>query len=320
MDTPPPPPAAAPRSNLPGILWMAAAAAVVSVMHVLVRHTTQTIDASQVALVRNIVCFVAMLPWLLRQERADWVPRRPGLMLFRGLVGTGAMLTWFYALSLIPAGDATAISFTVVIFATAFAALILKEKVGVRRWSAVAVGFVGAIVIIRPGLGGIGADGLAGALLALVSSLLWALALIMIKVLSRWDSPVTIVFYTNLIFAVVTLVPGLLAWTWPTAELWAVLVLIGVMAAVGHSMMAQAMRAAEASAVMPVDFTRLIWASAVGFVMFGEFPDGWTWAGAGLICAAAGYIGYREARLRSGSGSGGPPPAGPTSPGTVGGR
>ncbi len=302
-----------PRSNLRGILWMAAAAVVVSVMHVLVRYATQTIDPSQVALIRNIVCFVAMLPWLLRQERAAWVPKRPGLTIFRGLIGSGAMLTWFYSLSMIPAGDATAISFTVVIFATAFAALILKEKVGFRRWSAVAVGFVGALIIIRPGFGDIGAEALTGSLMALISSVLWALALIMIKVLSRWDSPVTIVFYTNLIFAVVTLVPGTLNWTWPTGQEWLLLVVVGMLAAVGHSMMAQAMRAGEASAVMPVDFTRLIWASAVGFVIFGEFPDGWTWVGAGIICAAALYIGYRESRVRSGA-------AGPTTPGAVGGR
>ena len=282
-------------ANLRGILWMAAGSAVVSVMHVGVRAVSAEIDPAQIALVRNVVGLLALGPLLLRQDRGAWVSRRPGLMALRGAVGATAMLTWFYGLSYMPAGDATALSFTVAIFATIAAAVLLKERVGPRRWAAVGIGFVGAMIIVRPGF----QEFSLGTALVLVSTVMWALALVMVKMLARVDSTITIVFYANFYFLLFTAIPGVISWQWPTPSQWGALVVIGLMAQVGHTMLAQAMRAAEAAAVMPVDFTRLIWASAVGYIVFGEFPDSWTWAGGALIFAATLYIGYRESRPRT---------------------
>ncbi len=280
-------------SNLRGILFMVVFAATISTMHGVVRYMSAEVHPFEIAFFRNLTVFLLMIPLLLRSGRSAWRSARPGLQAVRGFIGAMAMLTWFYALSLVPLADATALSFTVVVFTTVCAIIVLRERVGIRRWSAIGIGVIGTLIILRPGLQAVSL----GALVVLVSSVLWAASLICVKVLSRTDSNVTIVFYSALYFTPLSLIPALFVWQWPTLEQLAMLVLIGAMAAVSHLAIAQSLREAEASVVMPLDFTRLIWAAAFGYVVLGEFPDFWTWLGGTVIFASTVYISYREGRV-----------------------
>ncbi|PIW28025.1 MAG: RNA polymerase subunit sigma-54 [Rhodospirillales bacterium CG15_BIG_FIL_POST_REV_8_21_14_020_66_15] len=280
--------------NFRGILFMLAGAVMISCLHALVRDMTQALHPFEVAFFRNLVVLIALTPLLLRQDRHAWKSKRPDLQLVRGIVGLGAMLTWFYALSLVPVGDATALSFTVVLFTSLGAVFMLKEKMGIRRWGALIVGFAGTAVILRPGFQDISA----GYLWALGSTVMWAWALLLVKVLVRYDSPVTIVFYSSVYFTPATLILALFVWEWPTWAQFGELVAIGLLAATAHVSMAKAMQLGEATAVMPADFTRLLWAAGLGYAMFGEFPDLWTWAGGTVVFASTLYITYREARVK----------------------
>ena len=283
-------------SNLPantrGMLLMAMFAGVVSLGHVIARHLSQDFHPMQAAFFRTIVPLVILTPILMRQGPGWWRTTRPGLQFLRGLVGGISMLTWFYALALIPVGDATALSFTVVIFASVGAVVVLGERMGARRWAAIAVGIVGTLIILRPG-----ADGLSvGALVVMVSSLFWAAALLTVKVLARTDSSITIVFYSSIYFTILAGIPAAYYWRTPDLEQFALLVSVGLLATVAQLAMTAALKIAETTAIMPMDFTRLLWAAGLGYIWFGEFPDLWTWTGGGIVFASTIYITYRENR------------------------
>ncbi len=235
-----------------------------------------------------------MVPFALRQGRQALISKRPKLQLVRGFLGNIAMLTWFYALSILPVGDATALSFTAVIFTAIGAALFLREKVGVRRWAAIFIGLIGTTIILRPGVQAVSL----GALVVVGSTVLWACTLLIVKVLGRTDSSITIVFYSSVYFTLFSFPVALYDWTWPTLTQLGLMIVIGGMAALGHFAIAEAMKAADASVIVPLDFTRLLWAAGVGYLVFGEFPDFWTWVGGIVVFSSTVYISYREAQAR----------------------
>ena len=136
-------------ANLKGIAFMGVAAALVSVMHVLVRDLSSEINPIQIAFYRNVIGFMMLFPFLLRQDRSLWITKQQKLQFFRAIIGTCALLSWFTALGMMPVGDATAISCVTVLFVTIGAAVVLKEKVGMRRWAAILVGFIGTRIGIR---------------------------------------------------------------------------------------------------------------------------------------------------------------------------
>ncbi len=271
---------------------MAVFAGVVSLGHVIARHLSQDFHPMQAAFFRTIVPLVVLTPILMRQGPGWWRTTRPGLQFFRGLVGGISMLTWFYALALIPVGDATALSFTVVIFASMGAVVVLGERMGARRWAAIAVGIVGTLIILRPGTDGLSV----GALVVLISSLFWAAALLTVKVLARTDSSITIVFYSSIYFTILAGIPAAYYWRTPDPEQFALFVSVGLLATVAQLAMTGALKIAETAAIMPMDFTRLLWAAGLGYIWFGEFPDLWTWAGGAIVFASTIYITYRENR------------------------
>ena len=277
------------------MLFMLLGATLIAFLHTLVRDMTQELHSFEVAFFRNLIVLLVLTPALLRQDRSTWKSKRPDLQLLRGIVGLGAMLSWFYTLSIVPVADATALSFTVVLFTSLGAVFLLREKMGMRRWGALIVGFIGTLIILRPGFQEISA----GYLWALGSTFMWAGALLLVKVLVRYDSPITIVFYSSVYFTPATLLLAVFVWEWPTWMQLGELIIIGLLAAAAHVSMAKAMQLGEATAVMPVDFTRLLWAAGLGFVMFGEFPDMWTWVGGTVVFCSTLYITYREHRAKS---------------------
>jgi drug/metabolite transporter (DMT)-like permease len=273
---------------------MLAATAVLTCMHASVRHVSADMHAFEIAFFRNLFGLFTILPLALRAGMGSFKSRQPGLQVLRSIFGLGAMTAWFYGLSVVPIAQATALSFTSVIFGSLGAALILGERMRARRWSAVAAGFVGALVILRPGLG----DVEPAALIVVLSSLCWAGALLTVKKLSTTDSVVCIVTWNSVLLTVLSLPVALPVWVTPSTEQLLWLGIIGVLATLGHLAMTSAFKASDATAVFPVDYTRLLWASVIGYLAFGEIPDLWTWIGGTIIFASTTYIAYREAALR----------------------
>ena len=273
---------------------MLAATAVLTCMHATVRHVSDGMHPFEITFFRNLFGLVAILPLAMRAGLASMKSRQPGLQVLRSGFGLAAMLTWFYALSVVPIAQATALSFTSVIFGSIGAALVLGERMRLRRWSAVVAGFVGALVILRPGISEVDP----AALIVVLSSILWAGALLTVKRLSSTDSVVCIVTWNSVLLTVLSLPVAIPVWVTPSGEQLLWLVLIGVLATLGHLAMTGAFKASEATIVFPVDYTRLVWASVIGYLAFREIPDLWTWIGGTIIFASTTYIAYREAALR----------------------
>jgi drug/metabolite transporter (DMT)-like permease len=202
-------------------------------------------------------------------------------------------MCWFYGLSIVPLAEATALSFTNAIFASLGAVIFLRERMGIRRWAAVVVGLVGALIILRPGEAAVSV----GAVIVLVAAACWGGGTVIIKRLSRTDSAVTIALWMATMMIVVSAIPAWLVWIWPTPGQLAWLLLIGALASIGTLAYTQALKLAEATLIIPTDYTRMVWASAIGFFAFGEIPDSWTWAGGFLIIGSTVYIALREVRL-----------------------
>tara|TARA_Y100000589_G_scaffold154437_1_gene147017 strand:- start:2271 stop:2984 length:714 start_codon:yes stop_codon:yes gene_type:complete len=213
--------------------------------------------------------------------------------MLRSVSGIIAMWTWFYAVTLIPIGEQTALSFLAPLFTTIGAALVLGETVRVRRWLAIAIGFIGALIIIRPGI----VDFTLGHFVAIASALAMGCSMLIIKHLTRRDNPLVIVFISHLIMMPMALLPALFVWEWPVFEAWLILIATGPAAVVGHVTMTKAYKLADASFVAGVDYARLPFAVLFGWIMFGELSDIWTWVGASIIFASSLYVIRREMRV-----------------------
>jgi drug/metabolite transporter (DMT)-like permease len=196
-------------------------------------------------------------------------------------------------LALMPVAEATALSFTSPLFATVAAALLLGEIVRLRRWTATILGFVGAMVVIRPGFGAFDW----AHVLVLASAALGGWNAITVKQLTRTDNPNVIVLYMTIYLAPMSLIPALFVWQWPSWHALGLVFLLGVCATIGHQSFTRALAACEASYVLPFDFARLPMVAFIAYLAFGEVPDIWTWIGGGIIVAATVYIARREAQL-----------------------
>lgn len=281
-------------SRLRGPLLMMTSTLIISVMQVSVRYVGDEIHPFEIAFFRNFFGLVVVLPLLLRAGLGVLRTSQLKLHAARGAMQTTGMLMFFTALTLAPLAQNVALSFTAPLFATVLAILILGERAGWRRWAALVGGFVGAWIVIRPGFSDVGI----GAVLVILSSITWASTMIIIKHLSRTESSLTITIYMGLFMAPLSLIPALFVWQWPSGEAWLLLGLIGLCGGAGHLALAQAFKEADTTAVLPFDFTRLIWASALAFIVFAEVPDVWTWVGGAVIFGSTTYIAFREARRR----------------------
>ena len=278
-----------------GAIWMVISCFLFSLMSVILRKVTAEFHPFLVTFWRNVFCLMFLTPWVLRDGIENLRTRRIGLHAVRAVSGLAALITWITALSLMPIAEVTALGFTTPLFVTVGAAIILREAVGMRRWLAVAVGFGGAMIILRPGVETVSP----AALVALGAAAFMASSFILVKKLSATETPMTIVFYMALIMLPLSAVLAAFQWTMPPPHLWPWLIGIGVLATIVQMAMTKAFSIADVTAVMPFDFTKLIFAAFLGFVFFAEIPGIWTWAGAAVIFSATVYTVRREAR-RSG--------------------
>jgi len=251
------------------------------------------VDPLQIMFFRNFFCIVLMSPLLWRRGWSLVQTKQPRLYTWRVTVSFFAMLAYFEALARLPMAEVTAIGFLAPIFGALFAILLLGEHVGIRRWSAILVGFAGAMIMLRP----VGTSFGTGQMAALAWAMAMGLVGPLIKQLTAADDADRIVFITNLVSVPVSLVPALFVWSWPPLEVWPVLVLLGVFAVLGHMTLVRGLAVSDASFAMTLDFSRLPFAVLVGYLVFGELIDGWTWVGAIVIFAAAAFVTHREAKL-----------------------
>lgn len=277
-----------------GPLYMIAAALGFSIMNLLIREASHELEPLQIAFFRNLFAVFAMAPWLIRAGVLhSFATRRLRLHLARATLGFCAMVCWFYSIALLPLAEATALNFTVPLFATVGAALILRETVRARRWTATAAGFLGVLIILQPGFKGIETL----MLLPVVAALFMACVTLLIKKLSETDAPMTIVLYMNVLLTGLSFVPALVVWRWPSFEVWLMLLLLGAIGAISQIWVVCAYRRGDASAILPFDYARLPFMALFAYLAFGEVPGLWTWVGGAVIAASAIYIARREAQV-----------------------
>lgn len=213
-----------------------------------------------------------------------------GLQLVRSILVLLATALMFTAVGLMPLADAVAITFIAPLLITALSVPLLKEKVGLRRWIAVCIGFVGMVVIVRPG-GGLFQ---LAALLPIGVTVFYAIYQIITRVISHRTDPINTVFYTAIVGGVVMSLIVPFFWQTPTLEQWTLLIVAGFLGGLGHWAIIIAYQRAEAPLVAPFAYSELIWATLIGLTLFGDFPDIWTLVGAGIIAASGIYILQRE--------------------------
>ena len=274
-------------------LWILLSGICAVMMNVLIRVAAQAIHPFEVAFFRCLFGLVLVLPWVIRGGPALLRGRNAGFYLLRGAVGLVSMVTWFYGITVVPLATATAVNFTAPLFATIAAVLVLHEDVRLRRWSAVVIGFVGVLVIMRPGSERLDAN----LLILLLSAASAAMNNITVKFLARTEPPSRIVAMFMIYLTPLSLVPALFVWRWPDLSTLGALVGLGGLGTIAHFSVARALATADASACAPFEFARLPFAALIGFVWFGEVTDLWTWVGAAIIAGSSVYVAYREARL-----------------------
>ncbi|NQV98637.1 MAG: DMT family transporter [Rhodospirillales bacterium] len=273
-------------------LWMIASCGLMSVLAAIARHLSLSgMHPNMIAFFRMALALMCMLPWAAQAGWQGVKTDKFGLYCFRALISTCALMTWFWAIALIPLAEMTALSFLAPIFATIGAAVFLKETVRARRWTATLIGFLGALIIIRPGL----IEMSLGSWIALAGAGFIGISILNIKTLSRTESPNKVVFYMNLLITPMALVPALFIWEMPDPALWGWILAMGPVAVLGHIMMVHAYSLGDASAIVPFDFSRLPFAVLIGWMAFGEVADLWTWVGAVVIFSSTLFITRREA-------------------------
>ena len=262
-------------------------------MHCLIRFATEDHHPFEVAFFRTIFVLIIFLPLVARNGISSLKSNNIKLQAFRAIVGSVAMLCMFYGLSITELAKATALMFTVPIFATILAILFLKEIVGIRRWLAMIVGFTGAVIVLRPDveLG-------FGPLLILCASLMWSSSMLMAKTLTKTDSISSITFWQAAGLIPATFILAVPVWQWPNLSQLFMFLMIAIAGTLVHWFLNEALKRAEISALLPLDYLRLIWSVSMGFIFFNELPHAGLWFGAALILGASTYIGIRQAQKK----------------------
>ena len=284
--------AASPDRTLAGIGWMLLSTLCFVFVTGIVRYIGSDIPAPQAAFIRYLAGLIFVLPTLRPLIRHWPGGALLGRFVLRGVVHGFGVILWFYAMARIPIAEVTALGYTSPIFVTLGAAFFFGEKLHLRRLAAVGMGFVGAMVILRPGFNEISS----GQLAQLGAAPLFAASYLLAKGLTRDHGSGLIVGMLSLV-CTLTLLPGaLMQWRPPTAEEVGWLALTAAFATTGHYCLTRAIQAAPLTVTQPVGFLQLVWATLLGIVAFGEPIDPFVIAGGGIVVAAVTYISHREAQ------------------------
>ncbi|AXS41259.1 DMT family transporter [Breoghania sp. L-A4] len=281
--------------NARGSMWILLAAFQFTIMTAFIKLVGQRIHVTEILLTRQIVMTLVVAPTILRSFPQSLHTPRLELHGLRVVLATTAMLLGFTAIIKLPLADATAISFAKSFFVTVFAIIFLKEVVGLHRWGATIVGFIGVLIMLNPS--GDAATSLYG-LMAVGGAACAGLVMILIRLMSRTDKPVTILTYQAVGVGLVMALPAAYYWVTPTWEDAGYLLLIGVISWGAQMCNIQAFRVGEATAITSLDYTRLLYATLIGGVFFAQWPGIHTLIGAAIIIVASLYTVHREARRK----------------------
>ena len=266
--------------------WMSVSAFAYAASIGIAHHLTQRLPVFEIALGRNVFALAFMLPWLLRVGLNAMRTSHIGMHAVRGLCSAANVWFLFGALAVAPVADVSAITFMMPIIASVLAVLFFREKTSLWQWLATLTGFCGALIVIRPGLDGFNP----GLLLAVASVIAGSVVAMLIKGLLQHDSSDTVAAWLFVSHTVLGLIPAIIVWVQPTWRevLW--MVALGYLGAVIQRAFNRSMALADATVVLPFNFTRLIWAALFGYLFFAEIPDIWTWIGGTIIFLASIWL------------------------------
>lgn len=267
-----------------------------SAMAVAIRILGETMHSTQMVLLRNVISLILIILWTawLHKGKPGFKTARIKSHFWRATFGITAMQLWFYSLTVLPITLATALSYTTPVFSTIIAILFLGEHAGIRRWSAIAISFVGVWIILRPDTTALEDT----AYIVLAASMLMAISGALVKTLTKTEPPETIIFYMCLFMIFWSIWPAIPYWESFTLHQLGLATLIAFLSTTAHLCMTRAFVRADMVALMPFDFTRLIFTAIFAYFLFGEKADAGVWLGSSLIIFATVYIAHREAVLK----------------------
>lgn len=275
-----------------GIAFMVSAMLCFSVMSAAIRHASAMVPTPELVFMRNLMSLLLLLPFAVWLGLPALKTRRFKIHFYRSSAGIIGMELWFYALSVISLNVATAITFSTPIYVTLGAIIFFGERVGWRRWMAIAIGFIGVIIILRPGTEAF--EPLVG--FAIGASFMQATAGLLIKNLSRTESAFVTLFYMSMIMTGLSFPLAVPVWQAPSLEQLGWMLAIAASSTLAHYCLINAYMHAEAQVIMPFDFTRLLFTAVIAWFAFGEVLDAWTLTGALVILTSTVYVAHRERR------------------------
>jgi drug/metabolite transporter (DMT)-like permease len=263
------------------------------IMHSAVKYLSKEVHIFEIAFFRCALVVFVLAPIIFQQGKSIFITKQPKIQFLRISTNSVAMLCFFYGITSTPLAQLTTLGFTVPIFATILAVIFMGEKIRIRRTSALIIGFIGTIIVMRPDI-----SIELGAMLIIFSSFLWSVCLIFIKKLTQTDSAITISLYFG-----IGMIPATFAMAFPVLEMidirqFLILVFIAITGTLAQTIMNSALKKGELALLLPFDFLRLIWSVLIGYALFAEEPHITLWIGGVLIVGSTSYIAWRESSLK----------------------
>jgi drug/metabolite transporter (DMT)-like permease len=277
-------------------MWSMAAGLLFVLLNTVMRGLSLQLDPFQTQFLRYLAGLAVMAPLVWRSGWAAYRPKNVGGQFARGAVHTAGLCLWFIAVPHITLADTTAIGFTTPIFIMVGAVLVFRESMRWERWAAALVGFAGVLIVVGPQLTAAGGW---YTLVMLASSPMFAASFLITKGLTRYERPEVIVVWQAITVTAFSLPLSLLNWSWPSPAQWLLFVACGILGSAGHYCLTRSFSIADISATQSVKFLDLVWATALGWLVFADIPSRWTLAGGAVICASTVWIARREARGRA---------------------
>ena len=277
------------------IIFNLMAHTVLPLNYAVAKYLSAEIPIFQIIWARHCFTIILVLPILVFFFKKNFVwSEKPTLQILRGLLLIGVNICFYYAVSKIPLAKALTLTFISPLVVTIFSSILLLEKVGIKRWSAVVVGFIGALIVIRPGY--IPLD--IGSLSALCAGIMYAFYLIVTRKLSVSDNSLLTLLITGIIGTLTMSLTIPFVWVTPTLDQWYLLSLIGIITVLGHFLIILSFKSAEASKLAPISYFEVVTNTIFGYFLFNHFPDNWTLVGLAVIISSGLFVFYRERKLR----------------------
>lgn len=285
-------------NSIRGPMWIIVGALFHTLTATLIKLLGDRVPVAEILVFRQTIMLMAILPFIRGNFPQALTTHHPWHHAFRITMALISMFAGFTAFVHLPLADATALGFSRSFFITIFAIIFLKEVVGIHRWAATIIGFVGVLIMLNPTGASINYYGL----LAVVNAAAAGLGMVLIRSISRFDRPITILFYQTVFVGLFAAPIAFFFWVPPTIEELFILLAIGIVSIIAHASSTLAFCASNAALAAPFDYTRLIWAALIGMMIFGEIPASTTIAGASIMIMALFYTIHRETRRTTSTG------------------